>query len=317
MKRISVYAMSLIAIAALTSCDHKELCFDHTHTMSVNVVFDWRKAPDANPASMELHLFDESTNEASRYSFSGRDGAPIHVKGGKYNSLCLNNDNTDWALLKNTSDIETFEIYTMDEPTLRGYGLLSRAVPRAEGTENERIAMTPGMVWCDREDSINIPIDVSNKTITLYPEEVVCHYTVDIDSIENMDYLSGSSVDATLSGMAEGYMQGCKSTSDDKVTMPFVLEAEPSRDLLHAEFLTFGECRSSKYPHLLTVYMILSDGSKWYYTFDVSQQIYTAPDPRHVHIVIHGLKFPKPMSADGGIRPNVNDWNTDIVDITM
>lgn len=313
----SYFAPAIIAIVSLTSCDHKELCFDHTHTMSVNVVFDWQKAPDATPASMELYLFDESTNEASRYSFSGRDGGSIHIQVGKYNGLCLNNDNTDWALLRNISNIETFEIYTMDEPMLQAYGLQSRSVPRAEGTEGERIAMTPGMVWCDRQDSIDIQFDGTNKTITLYPEEAVCHYTVDIDSIENMDYISGSSLDATLSGMAEGYLQGCKSASNGRVTMPFELEADTDKANLHTEFLTFGECPTSRNPHILTVYMILSDETKWYYTFDVSQQIYNAPDPRHVHIIIHGLKLPKPMSADGGLRPNVNDWNTDYVDITM
>lgn len=317
MKRLSSYMLSIVALAALTSCNHKDLCFDHTHTQNVKVVFDWRNAPDAAPQSMELHLYDASTNESARFSFSGRDGGPIHIQGGKYNGLCLNNDNTDWAQFRNISDIETFEIYTMDAPTLQAYGLLSRAVPRAEGTENERMAATPQMVWCDRQDAIDIPIDATDKTITLYPEEAVCHYTVDIDSIQNMDYLSGSSLDATLSGMAEGYLQGQKSATDTKVTMPFELLADSDKGNLHAEFLTFGESPVTKNPHMLTVYMILSDGSKWYYTFDVSQQIYNAPDPRHVHIIIHGLKLPKPMSASGGLKPDVNDWNTDYVDITM
>ena len=317
MRRLMLNMLTAVALAAMTGCNHKDLCFDHTHTLNVKVVFDWRNASDANPSSMELHLYGVPDNEASRYSFSGRDGGLIHIQGGKYNGLCFNNDNTDWALYRNISDIETFEIYTMDATMLQAYGLLSRAVPRAEGTEGERMASTPQMVWCDRQDEIDIPIDATDKTITLYPEEAVCHYTVDIDSIQNMDYLSGSTLDATISGMAEGYRQGQKSATDTKVTMPFELVADSDKNDLHAEFLTFGESPVTKNPHILTVYMILSDGSKWYYTFDVSQQIYNAPDPRHVHIVIHGLKLPKPMLAGGGLQPDVNDWNTDYVDITM
>ena len=38
----------------LSSCEHKELCYGHTHTAKVNVVFDWKKAPDASPESMDL-----------------------------------------------------------------------------------------------------------------------------------------------------------------------------------------------------------------------------------------------------------------------
>ncbi len=310
------YIVVLALAAVTTSCNHKDLCFDHTHTLSVNVVFDWRNAPDANPASMELHMFDAKTNASTRYSFSGRDGGPIHILGGVYHGLCMNNDDTDWARFRNVSSIDSYEIYTRDADVLEAYNLEARSVPRAEGTENERVVYTPGMVWSDHLYNIDIPIDGGNKTVTLYPEEIVSHYTVDIDSIENFEHIDGSSIDGTLSGMAESFREAAKQASDTKVTMPFQLTAEGD-DTLHAEFLTFGESPETKNPHILTVYVILSDGSKWYYTFDVSDQIYNAPDPRHVHIVVHGLKLPKPMSASGGLKPDVNDWNTDYVDINM
>lgn len=316
MTRSFRYLSVILLAAIMTACDHKDLCFDHTHTLSINVVFDWRNAPDADPASMELHMFDAETNVATRFSFSGRDGGPIHILGGRYHGLCMNNDDTDWARFRNISDIDTYEIYTQDAELLQAYSLETRSVPRAEGTENERVVYTPGMVWCDHLYDIDIPQDGSNKTITLYPEEIVAHYTVDIDNIENFEHIDGSAIDGTISGMSESYREAAKLPTDTKVTMPFSLKAE-NDNLLHAEFLTFGESPVTKYPHFLTVYVILSDGSKWYYTFDVSDQVYNAPDPHHVHIIVHGLKLPKPMSASGGLKPNVNDWNTDYVDIEM
>lgn len=36
-----IFAASAIALAAVaTSCEHKELCYDHAHFRTVNVIFD-------------------------------------------------------------------------------------------------------------------------------------------------------------------------------------------------------------------------------------------------------------------------------------
>ncbi len=33
---------TMLLLFAMTSCEHKDLCFDHAHTVDVKVVFDWR-----------------------------------------------------------------------------------------------------------------------------------------------------------------------------------------------------------------------------------------------------------------------------------
>lgn len=310
----------LILLLAATSCHHKDLCFDHTHTFDVNVVFDWRNAPDAEPASMAAYFFtSDNSADALRYIFSDRYGGHIAISHGQYSALCMNADDTDWAHLRNTSDIETFEIYTAETDELSVYGLSARSVPRAEGTEDERVVSTPGMLWADRQDNIALPYteDDAVRTITLYPEECVCHYTVDVLDVENLKYVSGGSVDATLSGMSEGFLHGKKKTTDTRVTLPFTMTENATKDALHGTFLTFGESQDHDYKHILTVYMFLTDGSKWYYTFDVTDQVHNAPDPRHVNIVVSGLKLPHPISSGGGLIPEVNEWQTEKIDINM
>lgn len=309
----------LIGISALclTSCLHKDLCFDHNHRVGVYVVFDWSKAPDAQPTSM-LSYFIPIGDEALLYTFAGRDGGEISLPSGAYTAISLNGDNSYWAGLRYTDDPDRFEIYTRDADRLQAYGLSSRSVPRAENTENERMALAPGMVWSDRQDNISLPADFEgDRIITFYPEEIVCHYTVDIINVNNLEYLHGEAVDGTLSGMAEGYLHGQRKTTDVPVTMPFTLAPLQTERTLHAEFLTFGECDTNKVAHLLTVYLYLTDGTKWYHTFDVSSQITTAPDPRHVHIIIDGLDLPKPVSGSGGFVPDVNDWNDIYIDLPM
>lgn len=308
-----------IAVSALslTSCLHKDICFDHNHRVGVYVVFDWTKAPDAQPTSM-LTYFMPVNGEALTYTFAGRDGGEISIPFGEYTAISLNGDNSYWAGLRNTDDPDRFEVFTKDADQLQAYGIAARSVPRAESAENERMALTPGMMWSDRQDNIDLPADLEgDRFITFYPEEIVCHYTVDILNVSNMEYLHGAAVDATLSGMAEGYLHGRRTTTDVSVTMPFTLIPSQSDRSLHSEYLTFGECDSNKVSHLLTVYLYLTDGTKWYHSFDVTSQITSAPDPKHVHIIIDGLELPKPLSGSGGFVPDVNDWNDIYIDLPM
>ncbi|EYB12031.1 hypothetical protein M119_4821, partial [Bacteroides fragilis str. 3783N1-6] len=34
------------------SCEHKDLCYEHSHAVKVKVVFDWSKAPGVTPETM-------------------------------------------------------------------------------------------------------------------------------------------------------------------------------------------------------------------------------------------------------------------------
>ena len=317
---------ALILLGATTSCHHKDLCFDHIHDYQVNVVFDWRNAPDGNPESMALYMFDRGETSQTiaggslRYIFSDRYGGQIRIPFGYYDGLCMNSDNTDWAHFRHTDDVDNFEIYTQEVEQLTAYGLPTRSIPRAEGTEDERVVAAPGMAWSSRSDSIALPLtdDISTvRTITLYPEEIVCHYTVDVLDVDNISYVSNTEIDGTLSGMAEGYLHGRRCATDNHITLPFTLDVDRDARTLHSEFLTFGECGNTSHSHTLTIYMYLTDNSKWYYTFDVTDQVKNAPDPRHVHIVVRGLPLPKPLSHGGGLRPDVEDWQTVEVPMQM
>ncbi len=317
MKRFFLISAALSALFLMSSCNHKDLIFESAPQPVLNVVFDWRNAPDADPASMGLYLYDGQQADPLRFIFSDRFGGRTKVPFGGYKALCINSDITDWAIMRNEGDIENFEVLTADADLLTGAKISSRSVPRARDTEEERIAATPGMMWSSRDDNVIVPDDVEEKTIVMYPEETVCHYVVDIYDVNHIDYLSGSAVDATISGMSESYLHGKRSPSDTHVTMPFLLFDESGENSLHGEFLTFGESPVTNNKHILTIYMFLTDGSKWYYTFDVTDQVHDASDPRHVHIILRGLDLPKPMATGGGLRPDVNDWQTESVDIKM
>ena len=280
-------------------------------TSQLQVVFDWSNSPEADPASMVFYLYEEDGHKPMRFIFSGKDGGLIKAPFGIHHALCMNGDDNDWAKLRNPESIETLEIYTPDAEEIAKENVRSGSpvLPRAQGTENERIAATPGMLYSDRGNSIHIKPHNGMQTITMYPKEVVCHYIVDVYDVSNLDGVVSSAVDATLSGMAEGYSHGQQSATDNTVTMKFSLSGNEAERNLHGEFLTFGECPSTVARHYLTLYMVLTDGSKWYRSFDVTDQVTKAPDPYHVHIIIRGLDLPEPpKEGDAGLKTNVNEW---------
>lgn len=317
----SPLALAVMAFASLTlfSCRHKDLYDPELHATSrLQVVFDWRNAQDAAPASMAAYLFEETGDNPLRYIFDNKDGGEIKAPCGTRHILFLNADNTGWVRIRGNERIEDTQLLTMDAADLSAQGLETATVPRATDSDAERVAATPGMLWGGRSDNHRIRPHTGMQTITLYPEELVCHYTVDIYDIDNISSLSYSSVDATISGMAEGYGLGATCATDTPVTMPFVLKVDKEAGSMHSEFLTFGECDKTQATHKLTVYMLMTDGSRWWQTSDVTSQVSDAPDPRHVHIIIRGLHLPDAPTVPGtSVSPNVNEWQDVNIDLKM
>lgn len=306
-----------ILCVELTSCNHKDLDYEDIPTFEPEIVFDWRNAPDATPASMAVYLYDKVYDKTLLYQFHGRDGGFVKLPLGSYDGISINSDNSDWARFRNTDDKNGFEIYTQSVNELTVHGLHVESVPRAEGTQDEPVVNTPGMLWGSQSDNLSYLSETNSTKFVFYPEELICHYDITVKDVENIGYLDGSALDATLSGMAGSYIHGQHRPGTTRVTFPVILVTDPDTDSLYGEFLTFGEIPSISVSHILTIYMILDDGTRIYSTFDVTDQIKNAPDPRHVHIVISGLQIPEPLIQGSGLNPDVNEWNSVNIDISM
>lgn len=317
MKKIFHAAAAAAVLAAATSCEHKDLCYDHSDAVDVEVVFDWCNAPDASPESMSLYLFPAG-GEALRYEFTDCRGGTIRVPVGSYEALCLNSD-TENVTYRNAERRETFEVTTRTADLLSGLsvlGVLSDGVPRVDGTESERVILPPDMLWSDYAESVELKPTAGTPTVTLSPEMSICRYTVEIRNAANLKYVSG--ISGSLSSMAEGLYPGvgCDATCKTGATIPFDAAVSADKSTVTGELFAFG-CPSARKTHTLTVYAVLSDESKWYYTYDVTDQIHSAPDRRDVHIVLDGLPLPKPIVNGGGFQPDVDDWQSVNVDIEM
>ena len=316
-----LFQLAILITVSLTafSCKHKELCYDHAHKSNVRVIFDWKCSPTAQPKSVSLYLFPVNGGEALRYEFTERTGGIIRVPVGYYDALCINSD-TENISCRNTDKREKYEATTRATTlllSLSPLGVRSEGAPRSNS--EERIALPPDNIWTDNAVGITISDtqkDVAN-VITLCPKWSVCSYTVEIRNAANLKYVKGMS--ASLSTLAGGMMPGigADALTEECVTVPFELTMNKDSATVKGGLLTFGHCPIVQRKHTLTVYAILSDNKKWYYTFDVTAQIHSAADKRNVHIILNELPLPKPITNGGGFKPVVNEWQTVEIDITM
>lgn len=320
MKNYILLIFSVFVIAFTSACDHKDIELEddlnRTSSGRTVIVYDWRYAPDANPASMELCLYPHGQPEHLSFNLLGRDGGEISLPNGTYDAISMNNDDLDWALYRRTNDKDDFEVYTHNAEEFGAYKYLCNYLNKTRADESARLAATPEMSWSTRHNEITVTDTDGDQIITLYPREIVCHYTVTVQNVKNIDSARGEVLNGTLSGMAEGYRHGSSISTDTPVTMPFTMTADVSSNSLHGEFFTFGECNSVKAKHELRVFLFLSDGSVFEHSFDVDRQVAEAPDPTHVNIIVSGLEFPE-NEPSGGLEPEVKDWNTEVIDIGM
>ncbi len=302
-----IYFLTIGTLLCLfTACEHKELCYDHFHAEKLQVVFDWKNAPLARPASMRLYLFPIDGGKMIPYEFAGRDGGAISVPAGRYRVLCINNDITS-VIYTNVDRFENFKAYTTDA-SMTG---LPRNI-----SDNESARRSPDMLWSDRKEDVNIVAGKQGQSITLYPDTSVCRYTVEIRNVINLEGIPSSNVTGAITGVSGGLMVGRNVLDNTPVTVPFETRHDESSTIT-ADFLAFGHSKDDGLKHWLFIYVDIPGVGKYYNTYDITAQLSKAVGLRHVHILLEGLPLPKPIEDESGLQPEVDGWQEVPVEIQM
>ena len=323
-KGVAIYKSIAITIfcGILSSCEQKELCYDHNHAYNLNVHFDWHNAPEANPSSMFLYLFPHGTTErVLTREFIGKDGGKTTLPVGEpYDAVCFNSDIRN-TLLSEAEDKATFTASSKNCTQIEQIGVSTKSLPRAQGTEEERTVMETDRIWSGTsKEDIMLTLEQSEEEdaydVTLCPQQLYCTYTIKILHINNQDKIS-SNISATLSGMAGGRYISSREKTDEKVTVAFPLGIDKKSGTINGQMHNFGNSPVKGTANKLVVYTILTDGTKWYYVYDVTRQIHKAADPYNVEIQLDTLPIPNEIKGNGGVAPGVSDWNTVDVNINM
>ena len=324
MKRLYLIAVTAMV---LSSCEHKLLCLQHPHEVTLEVAFDWRDAPDASPDGMCVYFYPQEGGSGQRVDFSNTTGGEITLRTGNYVALCYNND-TEAVQFYHTDDFPTHGVFTREGNPLEPiYGNTAQYAPTAKGTEDERVVICPDRMWGCTATEISVtdagvsyvctPLGADEDTapqtdtqvITLYPHELVCTYTYEVRNVTNLKHMS--QMCGTLSGMSGSLNFFGEELDTESVTLPFEATSD-GVSTVTGQFYTFGHHPENPDPHKMVFYVVMDDGAKYCYkdseNLDVTLQVHNAPDYRHVHIIIDGLDLPQPIENGHGFDPSVDDW---------
>lgn len=314
--------MGLVSLLALVSCEYKDLCYDHNHWAHLRVAFNWVHDPAAQPKGMTVLFYngDYETAMPTRYDLPGRDGGLVRLVPAVYRALAYNYD-TETILYRNMDDVATLEAYTRQSSIEEGTQLSRSGMPRAVSTEEEPIILEPDTLWAAVSRPIELRMTGDTTVVTLEPTRRYVEMEVTIHNVPNLEY--AGQFGGALSGLAPGVMMASGQLVDGRASQAFTCQVVDG-NTLYMKFRIFGHCprrdQGEVYPHLLTVYAILADGSKWYYTIDVTDQIHDEnqnPDDYHIYIDLDGLPVPKPIVNGSGFKPTIDGWQGEEIEVKM
>lgn len=353
-----LYALSHLCVlwllcAFCTACEYKELCYDHQHWMEVQIQFDWRDTVSRSQFSpilekqgfgMTVLFYDEENPYAEpiRYDLSGRNGGTVRLTAGTYRAIAYNYDTE--TILYRGATLPTLEAYTRWSSIEEGTQLTRSGMPRAVGTEQEPVILEPDMLWCCTSEPFTIamtnPTDGTasgnglKKPIILRPQTRVHEVNIAVHNVPNLQYTG--QFGGALSGLASSVWMETGELSNATGTQAFTCQVVDDTTL-EMHFRIFGHCPNRSEgdlnAHQLTIYAILADGSKWFYTQDVTEQMHDITknpemyiNPEHpdmiiinynINIDIDGLPVPKPIVNGSGFQPTIDGWQGEEIEVKM
>lgn len=303
-KNYILRVVAALAVLPLFSCEHKGI--SGSIVAEVNVVFDWKNAPDAKPEGMRVYLLPVDGGAYEEYEIANYEGGKIKVPEGTYRAVCVNSD-TESVLFRGYGSYDEFEAYAPEGSV--------RSDSRKDAATNESLASSPDALYSGYiGEEFTIKLTKKDQTITFYPEFTECRYKVTITDVTNLKYTTSSYITGTLSGLSGGYMLGSGEFTTDAVSMCFNVETD-GESTITAEFMSFGNADTSL--HELVLYVTMLDGNKAYFSFDVTRQVNKARNPQDVSIELSGLELPKPIANGSGFHPTVDEWEEIEIDIPM
>ena len=320
--RCHILTLSLMVLL-LSSCHHKGLDFTMSEEGTTRVTFDWSLAPQATPEGMLLVVFS-GTSQPVTLHYENPDGGALQLPGGNYHMVAYN-DNME-NVSQRGSTWESHELYCMPATLINFAPMFAatRTIPRAPGTESENVVYEPDPTWCASEP--DFMMDGRNR-LTMSMESVTEQYNFTITNVVNLENVVEMA--ATVSGMSGTYLPALSQCGDYNCIIPFSME-KAGDDVIQGTVRTFGNRMAADYltkgasAHKLVIYLRLSDSSKYYATFDVTDAIHDAriaaagtTGEITLPITIDEFAIPEPLYNGTGLHPEVSEWQEMEISIRM
>lgn len=303
-----LYTTLVLLILPLGGCIQKELCYgDSTQLGATYVQFMWQEdASTELPAGMRVIFYPVEGGAPIVENITGNEGGYVDVPAGSYHMVCHNND-TEAILWRGEDSLATLEAYTRSTELLENIGTSTTSFTRIS-SDSMAMVLAPDCMWKDTLMAMTVASDTASyQEIQLYPTTSTPLITYEVSVIENSSKVS--LIRATLSGIAGSHFIGIDSLAQEPHLHPEDGELlAPDYDTVVGEFYCFGHSYNDAIAHYLTLYL-WGTSSYIMRSYDVTEQLDTAPDPYNVHIIISDtIDMAEADDTESGFQPTVESW---------
>ncbi|MEG1007770.1 MAG: DUF5119 domain-containing protein [Bacteroides sp.] len=296
---------TVLCVVLFSACEHKELCYEHSSGREIQVSFSWEHLGGKKPTDMRLFFYPLNTSNRRPVIFDlPGTGGIITLPRGEYEVVCFNID-TENILQKNESDIHTLELTTHENEWRK--------------QKSTTTTMNPPEFLCrDYKERIMIGMNGDN-TLLFSPRQAISRLTFEITGIRNLVYAKGAR--GTLSGVASSLFVGSNRFSSEANAIAFGAKKEEDR-IITGTFYFFGiaEAIDPNIPQSNVFTLFLNNGKVYTKSVDVTRLIHDVPlkdNFRDIYLKLNiDFEMPKPFS-EGGLSPDVEEWDTEEIDIDM
>jgi len=290
-----------------------------------SIVNDWRYAPDAQPEGMACIFFPKCGGEPWRFDFPGKGAGPLVLPPDEYHFLSFNDDTYSVRFI-DSDGFDGYVAYTnkASHTAFNEAGLAKApSLPDNVSTDTEQLVECPDMMWgcayrffelfygsltysVSPEHSPQFSTDM---ILTAFQRQLTSRYRFVISDVSNLDGVRALS--AVFSGLAGSLNLATGMKSTYPVMVPSRAYASDST-IIKGDFITFGLPDHADVSNILSLLVLLKDGRKFMYQFDVTEQVRDAPDPLDVTVRINRLRLEdsKEEVSDGAFDVSVEGWTT-------
>lgn len=293
-----------LILLLFTSCDYKELCYDHPHnTMAkVKIPVDWAEFDEEKPTGMTVMAYPLDGGEPKTLLTNDLRAAELLLEEGEYNILVFNQSTTEYGSF-HFDGMEQFSTAKVlaNEHTSRWYKSRSnedRTISEPEwlaAGRIEHLVVTKDMIKSDT----TVVVDTVTPLNVIYTVNVRVH----VKGIYNV-----RSARASLTGMAEGYEFATGKSTTSTITQlleNWTLthdEDNPSNGVLSCEITSFGlpsDHQNIPSENEFKLSLLLVDNkTQMDYTFEVGDKFVkeeendASPDGDHHHSTSTDIDLP-------------------------
>ncbi len=310
---------------AVSSCIYEyDTCQPERGIIIVN---DWELVAKASPKGMAFICFPEDGSVPGRFDFPGMEGWMVNMPQGRYSMLSFNDDTYNVRFIENEG-YGGYTAYTekADNVAFEGSEVAPPVrLPEKQTDVGENFVECPDMMWgCSYcavtignttltyEESggggpYSVPVTSASFLLEAHQRQLTARYRFTIDDVENLDGVKAMS--ATFSGLA-----GAENLADGRKTAyPSTLPSKVDiygDSTIGGDFVTFGIPCEPTAENTLSLMVLLHDGRKFNYRFDVTDQVRAAENPLDVHVRIAGLSLEPstPGGDSGAFEVGVDGW---------